>query len=52
MVCVKVVDRLLVVVCAANIRTELSGMLLVGLAVTSHNSGVLSSVTFQSVTVG
>jgi hypothetical protein len=32
--------------------TNLSGTLLVGLAVTSHNSASLSMVTLQAVTVG
>jgi outer membrane protein assembly factor BamB len=32
--------------------TNLSGTLLAGLAITSHNSGVLSAVTFQSVARG
>jgi hypothetical protein len=32
--------------------SNLSGALLAGLAVTSHNSGVLCAVTFQSVALG
>jgi hypothetical protein len=32
--------------------TNLSGALLAGLAVTSHNGGILSAVTFESVALG